>query len=244
MKPFNEDNVRECETIVKNGLTTCVYKDGEKRLGFERCIEIPWLLDKIQQAGIDSVSKIFDFGCNKAEYLLGIKKEYGCTTYGIDAKPEGRKYVDHFYHGLFDAILMKKINAAGMFNICSAISAIEHAGYAWHPNEHKITEYQKSICEFLIRVSNACFFTFPFGRRPGWPKDLSRRNLYQFNGHMLDFLREYAYSLKKNYLEEIYKFDHGYWIKDSRESSSKCRYRGQKSGAAAVALISVYAKSN
>ncbi len=243
MKEFLSNNIKEITFIFRKGKYIPPDPKDRGKPGFERCVELPWIVDKVKQFGPQEGNSLFDFGCNKASYILDFKRQYKLQTYGIDAKRQGKKYVDHFYSGLFDKRLKRKIRHAGPYDICTAISAIEHAGAGMHPNAQGITDYQREICDFMIQSSKACFISVPFGRRPGWAKDKSRRNLYQFDNDMLDHIRGYAISLGYRYLEEIYKFSEGLWIKVHRNNVQNCRYRDNKSGASAIALISAW-KSN
>jgi len=87
------------------------------------------------------------------------------------------------------------------------------------------------VCEFLVDVSGYC---------PGWAKDQSKINFYQFGIDMLDFFTSVASKHNKNYLEEIYQIANGYWIKSDRESAKHCHYRKNKGGAGSVVCISIY----
>jgi len=183
---------------------------------------------------------LFDFGCNKAEYIQVLKKKHFLKTFGIDIKRAGADYVDQFFLGQFNDKLQGSIEKSGPYHVATAISAIEHAGCNLHPDEPKIRKYQLGIFEFLIKSSNTFFFSVPFGKRPGWAKDGSRKNLYQLNSHVLDDINKIAKAMDKKYLEEIYKLQNGKWCQSNREASSKCIYRSNKSGASAVALVSIY----
>lgn len=237
MNPISQDRFRERGAIFQDG--KYILQAGEGR-PFERCVEDTWVEDKLKQCDLRSNDSLFDFGCNKASYILDAKKNFGIKTSGIDMKKEAKNFVDSFFLGEFDKKLKAKIKAAAPFTVCTGISSIEHAGNKWHPNEDKIRRYQIGICEFLIGISKVFLLTVPFGARPGWAKDKSRKNLYQFNKDMLEGLKKYADQNGKQYLEEVFKLDAGYWARSTAEECKDCRYRGKKQGATAVALISIW----
>jgi len=217
--------------------------EDEGKPAFERCIENPWTLDKISSIDKDlSGAKMFDFGCNKARYVQAAKKLHNLKTYGIDAKPEGKRYVDHFFEGQYDDALERKIIREGPYAIATSISSVEHAGHDLHPNEGAIRRYQYRICKMMIENSEYFFLTVPFGKRPGWAKDESRKNLYQFNPEMLDYIKAVADAEGKNYLEEVYKLEGDKWVISDRDAAADCRYRGNKLGATAIALVSVWSE--
>tara|TARA_Y100000310_G_scaffold121149_1_gene119961 strand:+ start:2202 stop:2945 length:744 start_codon:yes stop_codon:yes gene_type:complete len=208
---------------------------------FERCVENCWILEKIASIDEDiSGCKLVDFGCNKAEYIKILKSSYSLRTYGMDMKKLGSKYVDRFFCGEYNDSIEKKFIKNGPYKIATAISAIEHAGNKMHPDEGSIRKYQCRICKNLIRNSDYFFITVPFGKRPGWAKDKSRKNLYQFDEKMLDYMRKMSKKDGKEYLEEIYKLDGGFWVKSSRDKTRRCIYRGKKQGATAIAMVSVW----
>ena len=46
----------------------------------------------------------------------------------------------------------------------------------------------------------------------------------------------------KNYLEEVYKLEGDKWVISDRDAAADCRYRGNKLGATAIALVSVWSE--
>lgn len=218
------------------------YQDKSQigELPFERCIEVPWLIDKVGQIIDIRNKKLFDFGCNKASYIISLKEKYNLTTYGIDLKKDGKNFVDIFYKGMYNNSLYEDISKDAPYCVVSAISSIEHAGCKWHPNVKKITNYQLSICKDMINISDYFFLSVPYGERPGWAKDASRNNLYQFNEFMLSDIEKFAQENNKKYLEEFYLFNDGYWISSDKESCNHQCYRPNKQGASAIALISIF----
>lgn len=240
MDRYGRNNIREATLIFHKGKYAYKHKKDEGRPPFERCIEVPWVLDKINQCNPSKEDKLFDFGCNKAEYIMTAKNDHSLQTYGIDGKPAGKKFVDNFFSGIYNKKLKRRIQESGPYRITTGISAIEHAGNNKHPNIEFITNYQKDICNVMIDISQYCFISVPFGQRPGWAKDKSRKNLYQFDIHMLDHLQSYSLASNRIYLEEIYKLDGEYWVVSDRDVAASCIYRDGKSGASAVALISIW----
>jgi len=241
LKKFKENNIKENVVLLDH--KTRKWKSITPELAhlppFERVVEIPWVLDKISQVTWSN-SKMFDFGCNKAEYIKEIIDGYGTKVHGIDIKPSGKNFVDKFYHGEFNADLEDKIGADGPFDVVTSISAIEHAGCLMHPDIEKITNYQMHICEFLLGISNYFFFTVPYGKRPGWAKDESRKNLHQFNKSMLTDIKSLAQGLNKTVIEEYFKLQNGEWVQCSSEEIDDSSYRGNKQGANSFAAISVF----
>lgn len=242
IKQFNQDHVKE--VVIKYNYTSKHYeyvnKSEEGLPAFERCIENNWIADKVKQISDIYNKKLFDFGCNKAHYIIDLKSKYNLDTYGIDMKESGIKFVDHFFHGIFDKTLKRRIRRHAPFHVTTSISAIEHAGCKWHPDEGRIMFYQMEIIQLLMDISKYCFMTFPYGKRPGWAKDESRKNLYQFNSIMLDHIHNAAKERNKNVLEEIYQLKSGYWDMSDRNKTSHCTYRGEKQGATAIALLSIW----
>jgi len=237
------DQDRFKEVVIRREKKKWVYVDpAEQNMpAFERCVELAWLDHKILQVPNLSGSKLIDFGCNKAKYIQKYKDMYGLKTYGIDIKKEASKFVDRLFCGEFNNNIVQKVKRRGTFQVATAISAIEHAGYSHHPDNKYITDYQKYICRFLIDISKFLFITVPYGSRPGWISGIgSKKNLYQFNADMLAMLKTEAHDRGKKYVEEIYKYDKGYWAKSDKESTKDCIYRPKKQGASAVALISIY----
>jgi len=240
---FGRNRIKEVTVVYRN--KKYIYPNSKQQgmPAFERCVELGWLDDKMAQVPDLEGSKLFDFGCNKAAYIQKFKEQHNLQkTYGIDIKKQGKNFVDRFFHGSFNNPLAQQIKRRGTFRVATAISAVEHAGCAWRPDEARITEYQQGICGFLMQISEFFFLTVPFGRRPGWASDNSRKNLYQFDPKMLKSLKRAAHNLGKKYTEEIYKFDNGYWVKSSKDDARRCRYRSKKSGASAVALVSVFSR--
>jgi len=239
IEPFKLDHVREATLHFDRRKKQYSHMDSsqEGMPAFERCVENTWVMDKLRQVDEGHRSKLFDFGCNKANYILEAKKIYGFKTYGIDLKAPGKRYTDVFVEGMFNSKRARKLRKMGPFDVATSISAVEHAGCGWHPDEKRIRQYQIGICEFMICLSSYFFLTVPFGKRPGWARDESRKNLYQFSTDMLDEIRHLH---DKNYLEEIYKVNDGYWDKCSRDDAAGCRYRSGKQGASAIALISIW----
>lgn len=207
---------------------------------FERCIELKWLHDKIDQIKPDPNTRLFDFGCNKAKYIGDVKDKYNMVTAGIDMKAQGSSCVDEFYRGEFNDNHRNMINETSPYLISTSISSVEHSGCKMHPDKKRITEYQYDICKFLCEISQYFLLTTPFGKRPGWAKDKSRTNLYQFNCDMLDLIKNIADEQNKSYLEEIYILDNGFWRLSDREEARNCSYRDEKSGASAVSLMCIY----
>lgn len=241
---YDKDSVREATLVFNKGKYAYKHKKDEGRPPFERCVEVPWVMDKVFQSGAKKGDKLFDFGCNKAEYIQQLKKKHSLVTYGIDAKSKGKNFVDHFFNGLFNDRWKAEIQQDGPYRISTAISAIEHAGNNMHPDSDAIDCYQKEICDFVIQISNYCFITVPFGLRPGWAEDNSRKNLYQFDCKMLDYIRSVASLTGRQYMEEVYKLDGEHWSAVCRDDAKQSRYRNGKSGASSVAMISVWKESN
>lgn len=243
MKSFNKMKLKESKVSYKNGKWVYDNKEEDGLPAFERCVELGWVADKICQVSKTKKlkgQKLFDFGCNKASYIKEFKKKYNLKTYGVDMKSGGRNFVDVFYQGAFNKNSKKSIRPESPFRLVTSISAVEHAGCKWHPNASRITSYQEYILDFLIGISEYFFLSVPFGRRPGWPKDGTRRNLYQFDVNLLDHLKNQASERNKDYLEEIYKYSDDFWIVSNREETQRSRYRNKKQGASAVALVSIF----
>lgn len=252
IKPFALDNIREVRVDFDPATRRYFYTNPEEQglPALERCVEVPWIHDKLAQVFQSTSSrlwerlkkqKVFDFGCNKARYLLDARTDYGVETFGIDMKAAGKDFVDAFFHAEFDRAVADRIRRHAPFDVCTAISAVEHAGYARHPDKTWITEYQMEIVRFLIDVGRYCFISVPFGQRPGWAQDGSRKNFYQFDPAMLAATESFARYRDRNYLREIYKYDPaGIWIKSDIAGTEHCLYRDNKGGALAVALISVW----
>lgn len=218
-----------------------VKKNEEGLPPYERCIELAWLKDKVSQVNsTNNIGSLFDFGCNKAEYIKQFKDMYNLKTYGVDMKREGRNYVDIFFHGIFDKDIQKKIEKTSPYSICTAISAIEHAGTQWHPKKEKIDKYQLYICNFCISISTFCFISVPFGKRPGWAKDKSRKNFYQFDKLMIEEIFKFCDINNKSFLLEFYVFRDGYWYISTLEDTSASIYRDNKGGASSVCLMSIF----
>lgn len=240
LKKYSADNVQEVAMKFHKGKYLYLKKSEQGKPAFERCVEVPWIIDKIKQINPQPNSSLFDFGCNKAKYILDLKQQYELKTFGIDMKPKAKNFVDIFFHGEYDDRLQRAISKHGPYQIVTAISAVEHAGHMMHPEEVAIRRYQLEICKFLITSSESFFLSVPFGSRPGWAKDKSRRNLYQFNDEMIHQIENIAKGCKKNTMVEIYKLRDEHWCQSSMEKSSSSRYRDAKSGASAIALVSVY----
>ncbi len=249
IKPFALDNVREAQIEFDPMTKTYNYAnpDEEGQPPFERCVEVPWVHDRLEQAFSGQSPRwphkltLFDFGCNKAEYIREAKQAYGLRTFGIDMKRPGKNFVDRFFQAEFDHKVARRIQRHGPFDVCTAISAIEHAGCLRHPDAAWITGYQMQIVQFLIDTSKYCFISVPFGQRPGWAEDESRKNFYQFDPAMLASIEEYAKEHGKNYMHEIYKLElSGIWVQSNIASAENCIYRDNRGGASAIALISIW----
>ncbi len=238
MKIFNVQKIKEVCMNFNRGKYKNIDPSEKGKPAFERCVELLWLEDKVKQLNPISGSMI-DFGCNKAQYIRDFKKKYNFTTYGIDAKKPGGKFVDHFYGGLFNKKTAKKIRSLPLFDLGTSISSIEHSGCAM-PKERYVRNYQTMICQFMIDVSKNFFLSVPFGMRPGWADDRSRLNFYQFDSALLDSLQSYAESVGKSYMEEFYILDNGHWVSSTRHQNMKCKYRDKKQGATSVALVSIW----
>lgn len=244
IKPFHVEKAKEVEIRFnpKNRKYEYLDPSEEGKPAFERCIENPWIADKIVQANPLPGQKLFDFGCNKARYLLNAERTYNLKTYGVDIKEGGADYVEKFYKGMFNKKIKRNIRKDAPFDIATSISSVEHAGCKWHPDEARIRNYQMEICEFLMSISDYFFLSVPYGRRPGWAEDKSRKNLYQFDSYMFADLIRIADKLGKDHLCEYYKLDVGYWSKALVQDVMNCRYRGNKQGATAIGLFSMWGK--
>ena len=241
LEGLKEDHIKEAALVYRNKKYTYKNPQEEGLPPFERCVELAWLNHKMSQIPNLEDTKLFDFGCNKAKYIAEYQERYKMRTYGIDIKKEGKKYVDRFFHGEFNNHLMQQIKRRGTFRVAMSVSSVEHAGYHKHPDALYITDYQRRICLFLIDISSFFFLTVPYGKRPGWIDGIgSKKNFYQFDRDMLSFLKQESHKRNKKYIEEIYKYDDGYWNKSDQEATKNCIYRGRKQGATAVALISIY----
>jgi len=246
LKKFERYEVERCKEATlnfdrKTRKYTYIDESEEGLPPFERCIEVPWVKDKISKI-VDNGMKLLDFGCNKAQYIKDLKKEYNLTTYGIDMKPQGSNFVDVFFKGQYGDKIEKDMIDQGPYDIITAISAVEHAGHTWHPDISKITDYQKRICQTMIDNSSYFFLSVPFGKRPGWAADNSRKNLYQFDQKLISDIVSYANSKGCDSMVEVYKFDNGYWIESNLEESSDSVYRNGKQGASSIVLLSVSKK--
>lgn len=242
IKAYAANSVPEIPVRVRKKQNDWEYVNSsdQGKATFERCIENPWVADKLSQIQDIHGKTLFDFGCNRAKYVIDLKNQFQLRTYGIDAKAEGREYVDRFFHGVYNNRLANSIKESGPYHVATAISAVEHAGHDMHPNAEAITAYQYKICVDMMSCSNYFFLTVPFGRRPGWAKDKSRTNLYQFDTCLLDSLKAEALRQSKDYLEEIYMLREGLWVQSNRDEAGSARYRGNKLGASAIALISFW----
>ena len=238
MEIFSTLKIKEVRLEFSKGKYTNVDFSEKGKPPFERCVELSWLADKVEQVNPINGS-LLDFGCNKAQYILDFKKKYDLTTCGIDAKKSGSNFVDRFYGGLFTKKTAKKIRIKTIFDISTSISSIEHSGHSM-TKERKIRAYQTMICRFMIDVSKNFFLSVPFGMRPGWADDRSRLNFYQFDAPLLDSLKSYAEKTGKSYMEEFYILDDGYWVSSTRQRNMSCKYRNKKQGATSVALVSIW----
>jgi len=251
IKPLALDNAREVRVDFDPATKRYVYANPKEQgfLSYERCVEVPWIQDKLAQV-FDGWTphfwrkrKLFDFGCNKAQYVSDAKRTYGLKTFGIDMKSSGANFVDSFFRAEFNGAVADRIRRHAWFDVCTAISAVEHSGCNRHPDEAWITEYQMEIIRFLIDSSRSCFISVPFGQRPGWAQDESRKNFYQFDAAMLAAIQSFARYRNKNSLHEIYKYEpSGIWVKSDITRTASCLYRGNKGGASAIALISVWSQ--
>lgn len=252
IKPLELDNIPEPRLVYNPLSRRYIFEnpENEGRLACERNVEVPWINDKLSQAFkkrlILHKLKLFDFGCNKAQYLLDAKKIYKVKIFGIDMKSQAKNFVCKFFHSEFNQKVAEKIRSYAPFDVCTAISSIEHAGYKYHPNKEWIWEYHMEIIRFLIDTSRVCFISAPFGQRPGWASDGSRKNFYQFNVPMLSAIEKYSRYRNKNFLNEIYRYvdqgPSGVWVKSNIESTKNSFYRKNKSGASAVTLMSVWSE--
>ena len=97
MEILKTDRIKEVRLVFKNKKYINVNPGEKGKPAFERCVELAWLDDKMKQINPMS-GTLLDFGCNKAQYIRDFKKQYELTTYGIDAKKGGKKFVDKFYN--------------------------------------------------------------------------------------------------------------------------------------------------
>jgi hypothetical protein len=260
LEKFSMDNVKE--PVVNYDPVTRHYSyanpEEEGLPAYERCVEVPWTQHSIGQAielieseglnikrtkklfsfGKNCRYTIFDFGCNKAKYLSQAKEKYDIKTFGLDLKKPAKNFVDQFYYGEFNEKLAKKVKKEALFDICTAISSIEHSGYRLK-TQSLIDAYQDKIIKFLIDISTFTFLSVPFGKRPGWSNDGSRQNLFQFDESMINDIHSYVKDKKKNCLVEYYKFDAKHWSKVDVKEVTNSVYRDNKGGAAAIAFISI-----
>ena len=262
LEKFFLDNIKEPVVNYNPVTRQYIYENPEEKgqLAYERCVEVPWTQSSIKQAielieskGLHTTVKtkklfsfgqnykysIFDFGCNKAKYLSQAKEKYDIKTFGLDLKKPAKKFVDNFFYGEFNDKLAKKVKKKAPFDICTAISSIEHAGYRLKI-QSLIDAYQNKILKFLIDISSFTFISVPFGKRPGWSNDGSRENLYQFDEVMIKNIKSYVMGKRKNCFIEYYKFDAKHWFKVEVGEANATVYRDNKGGAAAIALISIY----
>jgi len=234
---------KEKEVVVYFDKATRRYTNkNESEIGmppFERCVEVPWVKDKVSQIATDGM-KLIDFGCNKAQYIVDLKNEHNLKTYGTDMKSQGSNFVDVFFKGEYNDKIEDKVISNGPYDIATAISAVEHAGCKRHPDIKWITNYQKRICKVLIENSSYFFLSVPFGQRPGWAKDKSRKNLHQFDESLINSIVDFSISIGRSALIEPYILSGEHWIKSSMEECSKCSYRENKQGASAIVLLSVW----
>lgn len=206
---------------------------------FERCIEVPWVNDKVSQIAAQGMSLI-DFGCNKSQYIKDLRAKYTLKTYGIDMKSDASNFVDIFFKGQYNKNIKDQMISNGPYDIVTAISAVEHAGCKMHPDKDGITKYQISICKDLIENSSYFFLSAPYGERPGWAEDESRKNLYQFDQDLVKSITDIAQEDGKDFLVEVYRLEDGYWVKSNMVESKDSCYRDEKQGASAIVLISVW----
>ena len=262
LEKFSMDNVKEPIVNYNPVTRQYIYEDPEEKgqLAYERCVEIPWIRNSIKQAISLIESKdlhttvkakklfsfrrnhkysIFDFGCNKAKYLSQAKEKYDIKTFGLDLKKPAKNFVDKFFYGEFNDKLGKRVQKKAPFDICRAISSIEHAGYRLK-TQSLIDAYQNKILKFLLDLSTFTFISVPFGKRPGWSNDRSRENLYQFDEVMIKNIKSYVKDKKKKSFVEYYKFDANHWFKVDIGEVNNTVYRDNKGGAGAIALISIY----
>ena len=261
LEKFFMDNIKEPVVNYNPENRQYVYANPDENglPAYERCVEIPWIKHSINQAvafikseGLNIVKKkrlfsfdqnhtytIFDFGCNKARYLSEAKEKYDIKTFGLDLKKPAKKFVDKFFYGEFNDKLAKKVKKEAPFDICSAVSSIEHAGYRLN-KQSQIDAYQNEILKFLIDIGTFNFISVPFGKRPGWPNDGLRQNLYQFDEAMIKNINSYVKAKRKNCLVEYYRFEDELWFKVDVQDVTDTVFRDNKGGAAAIAFVSIY----
>ena len=262
LEKFFLDNIKEPVVNYNPVTRQYIYENPEEKgqLAYERCVEVPWTQSSIKQAielieskglhitvkakklfsfGQNHKYSIFDFGCNKAKYLSQAKEKYDIKTFGLDLKKPAKKFVDKFFYGEFNDKLAKKVKKKAPFDICTAISSIEHAGYRLK-TQSQIDVYQNEIIKFLIDIGTFTFISVPFGKRPGWPNDGLRQNLYQFDEAMIKNINSYVKAKRKNCLVEYYRFEEEQWFKVDVQDVTGTVFRDNKGGAAAIAFVSIY----
>jgi hypothetical protein len=241
IKEYSVEKQKEAVLYFDSKSRKYIYeKEEEKGLpSFERCVEIPWIKDKVSQIASKGMSLI-DFGCNKAQYIIDLKKEYDLKTYGIDMKSQGSYFVDVFFKGQYNKKIKDKLISSGPYDIVTAISAVEHAGCKMHPDKDGIEKYQMDICKDLIENSSHFFLSAPYGKRPGWAEDQSRKNLYQFDLDLVNKIIDFSSSIGKSSLTETYMLKEEYWEKSDLKECSDCIYRNNKQGASAIVLLSIW----
>ncbi len=147
--------------LVKDAITRSIAG----RSNTERAIEIPFLFEVLPEPSKDKNKiKILDIGCVESSLVIELNK-LGFDSYGIDLRPYIKSFINFVR---CDARNMKF--ADNMFDICYAISTIEHVGLVGTPyRTDKVPDKygDKKVVNEMVRVTKPegkIIITLPYGK--------------------------------------------------------------------------------